>query len=231
MSLPQDERPTTIFSSPYCIISLSFSLSHLLDPRSFRSLSSNCTTYSKSPQSPYLRRTRFVFHSLFLAGLIRQKNKGLSEWYSPVVPGTGLHPRPGSATSLRSHFPQIDPNWSSIWYPTQKGETVSQVHDRSDGFLTVFLSQLEEQHQRILLMSHAAPIITLVRSLVGDRQLPLLVGCCSLSELVQESGGGVGSWKPIKLADTTHLDKGPLREWGFDYVEIEAGEVCHSFFI
>jgi len=159
------------------------------------------------------------------------KNKGLSEWYSPVVPGTGLHPRPGSATSLRSHFPQIDPNWSSIWYPTQKGETVSQVHDRSDGFLTVFLSRLEEQHERILLMSHAAPIITLVRSLVGDRQLPLLVGCCSLSELVQESGGGVGSWKPIKLADTTHLDKGPLREWGFDYVEIEAGEVCHSFSI
>lgn len=72
-------------------------------------------------------------------------------------------------------------------------------------------------------MSHAAPIITLVRSLVGDRQLPLLVGCCSLSELVQERGGG---WKPIKLADTTHLDKGPLREWGFDYIEIEAGEVC-----
>ena len=165
-------------------------------------------------------------------------HKGLSEWYSPVKPGTGLHPRPGSANVLQSYFPQIDSDWSSIWYPTQKGETISQVHDRSDGFLTVFIPQLEnlKRHERILLMSHAAPIITFVRSLVGDRQLPLRVGCCSLSELVQASSDSIiGGWKPIKLADTAHLDKGPLREWGFDYVEIEAGEVyiyiIYSFWI
>ena len=31
---------------------------------------------------------------------------GLSEWYSPVTPGTGLHPRPAPADDLQRYFPR-----------------------------------------------------------------------------------------------------------------------------
>lgn len=159
---------------------------------------------------------------------------GLSEWYSPVVPGTGLHPRPSSAASLKSYFPEIDPEWSSVWYSSQKGEDVSEVHDRADGFLQVFVPELERvyagKHKRVLLVSHAATVITLVRSLVGDRQLPLRVGCCSLSKLVLGASfkgkhGVLGAWEAEKLADGGHMVKGASREWGFEDIEIDAGKV------
>lgn len=87
-------------------------------------------------------------------------------------------------------------------------------------------------------MSHAATVITLVRSLVGNRDLPLRVGCCTLTELVpkveeEENGGvgggtqrGIGTWDAKKLADGSHLpEDGDLREWGFEHIEIEAGKV------
>jgi len=85
-------------------------------------------------------------------------------------------------------------------------------------------------------MSHAATVITLVRSLVGNRDLPLRVGCCTLTELVpkpEENGGveggkqrGLGAWEAKKLADASHLPEGgELREWGFEHIEIEAGKV------
>ncbi|KAJ3552175.1 hypothetical protein NP233_g12942 [Leucocoprinus birnbaumii] len=207
LSLPEDERPTAIFSSPY-----------------YRCLQTS------QPTAKALNLPIYVEH-------------GLSEWYSPVKPGTGLHPRPGSATSLRSYIAEIDPQWSSVWYPSQKGEGVSEVHDRTDGFLEVFIPALERifngKHQRILLCSHAATVITLVRSLIGDRDLPLRVGCCSLSELdlVPHQNGSVlngnenkaiGTWKAIKLADGSHLEQGASREWGFEHIEIEAGKVVED---
>lgn len=165
-------------------------------------------------------------------------NPGISEWYSPVVPGTGLHPRPGSATSLKSYFSEIDPEWSSVWYPSQKGEDVPEVHDRTDGFLKVFVPELERRfpgkHKRVLLVSHAATVITLVRSLVGDRDLPLKVGCCSLSELVPKAleqrreDKVLGVWEAKRLADGGHLEKGASREWGFEDIEIDAGKVVFT---
>jgi len=90
-------------------------------------------------------------------------------------------------------------------------------------------------------VSHAATVITLVRSLVGNRDLPLRVGCCTLTELVpkveEENGGvggggtqrGIGTWDAKKLADGSHLPEGgDLREWGFEHIEIEAGKVVYD---
>ncbi|KAG5733097.1 hypothetical protein E4T56_gene14020, partial [Termitomyces sp. T112] len=65
LSLPKDERPTAIFSSPFY----------------------RCLQTAK-PVSSALGLPIYVEH-------------GLAEWYSPVAPGTGLHPRPGSAESLK----------------------------------------------------------------------------------------------------------------------------------
>ncbi|KAF7784351.1 hypothetical protein Agabi119p4_516 [Agaricus bisporus var. burnettii] len=202
-SLPEDEKPTAIFSSPY-----------------YRCLQ------TALPVAQTLGLPLLVEH-------------GLSEFYCPTIPGTGLHPRPSSATSLKSFIAEIDPEWSSLWYPSQKGETVSEVHDRTDAFLQVFIPQIEHtyagKHTNILLVGHAATVIALTRSLMGDRELPLRVGCCSLTELVpkvQDSTCAtqevLGAWEAKKLADGKHLEDGAMRDWGFEDLEIEAGKVIEE---
>ncbi|KAG5342429.1 hypothetical protein C0989_002264 [Termitomyces sp. Mn162] len=195
LSLPKDERPTAIFSSPFY----------------------RCLQTAK-PVSSALGLPIYVEH-------------GLAEWYSPVAPGTGLHPRPGSAESLKQYFPEIDPSWSSVWYVSRKGEDVQQIHDRTDGFLEAFTVEIDRKfpgkHSRILLVSHAATVITLVRSLLGDRDLPVRVGCCSLSEFerIPDKQRTLGSWKAIRLADGSHLKDGASRDWGFEDIEIAGGKV------
>lgn len=159
---------------------------------------------------------------------------GLSEWYSPVVPGTGLHPRPAPASLLRSHFPDIDDSWSSIWYPSRKGEDVDECHDRCRGFLSALIPEIErrygDKHTRILLVSHAATIIALARELHGNRTLPLRVGCCTVSELSPGSRGNaaVGTWKVKRLADGSFLKEGTQRDWGFEDIEIANGKVSDA---
>ncbi|KZT74663.1 phosphoglycerate mutase-like protein [Daedalea quercina L-15889] len=159
---------------------------------------------------------------------------GLSEWYSPVVPGSGLHPRPASATVLRTHFPDIDDSWSSIWYPSRKGEDVDDCLDRCHGFLSALLPEIErrygDKHERILLVSHAAPIIALARELLGDRRLPLRVGCCTVSEFTPRPGGStdVGAWQAKRLADGSLLKEGALRDWGFEDIQIANGKVIQD---
>ncbi|OBZ80048.1 hypothetical protein A0H81_00760 [Grifola frondosa] len=197
LSLPEEERPTAIFSSPY-----------------YRCLQTTNPT-SKALQVPI-----YVEH-------------GLSEWYSPVVPGTGLHPRPASATSLRAHFPEIDESWSSIYYPSRKGEDVDECHGRANGLLSALIPEVERRfsgrHKRILLVSHAATVIALTRELVGDRNLPLRVGCCTLTE-VHRNGRTpkpVGYWEAKRLVDGSHMRGGASRDWGFDDIVIANGKAGH----
>lgn len=157
--------------------------------------------------------------------------EGLSEWYSPVASGTGLHPRPASASALRAYFPEVDDSWSSIWYPSRKGEDVEQCHSRCNAFLGALVPEVErrfgDKHQRILLVSHAATIAALTRELVGNRDLPVRVGCCSLTEMHRSKGATdvVGQWEAKRLADGSHLREGASRDWGFEDVQIAEGKV------
>ena len=166
---------------------------------------------------------------------------GLSEWYQPVEPGTGLHPRPSSASALKAYFPEIDDSWSSVWYPTRKGESAPALHDRLGGFLTVFVPEVQQRfsgaHKRILLVSHAAVVIALARELAGDRGLSFQAACCSLSVLdcnkdaaVAAAGDSarstvVGGWTAKLLGDGGHLKDGLQRSWGFRDVAIADGKV------
>jgi len=159
---------------------------------------------------------------------------GLSEWYSPVAEGTGLHPRPSPASTLKSFFSEIDPSWSSVWYPSRKGEDVDEVHDRVDGLLKLLISEVEErfqnEHTHILLVSHAATCIALTRELIGDRTLALRVGCCSLTEMVRKEGADevLGGWEAKSLADGGHLREGASRDWGFEDIQIANGKVIED---
>ncbi|KAI0322725.1 histidine phosphatase superfamily [Amylostereum chailletii] len=198
-SLPEDERPTAIFSSPYY----------------------RCIQTAK-PVSEALGVPIYVEH-------------GISEWYSPVAPGTGLHPRPSSATSLRQYFSQIDDQaWSSIWYPSRRGEDVGQVHDRAAGFVEAFVPEVQRRfgdaHKRVLLVSHAATVITLARALLDDRTMPLRIACCSLTTLNKKAKAEkeVGGWEVAVLAGGVHLKEGLQRDWGFEDIEIADGEVIRD---
>lgn len=197
-SLPEDQRPTAIYSSPY-----------------YRCLQ------TIRPTSQALNVPIYVEH-------------GLSEWYSPVKAGTGLHPRPASASELKKYFPEIDDSWSSIWYPSRKGEDVEQVHDRVAGFLKLFVPEVERRfsgkHRRILLVSHAATVIALARELLGNRGLPLRIGCCSLTELHRKAGTDqvLGAWDAKTLGDGAHLKEGASRDWGFEDIEIADGKVVED---
>lgn len=164
---------------------------------------------------------------------------GLSEWYSPVIPGTGLHPRPGSASALKTLFPSVDAeDWSTIWYPSRKGEDVDQVHARVAGMLEALVPAVEskfgDRHKKILLVTHAATAIAVVRALVGDRELPLRVGTCSVTEMVRKDdaardGKVSGAWEAKVLADGKHLKDGASRDWGFEDIIVKDGKVKKKF--
>ncbi|KAI0793464.1 phosphoglycerate mutase-like protein [Abortiporus biennis] len=195
LSLPEDERPTIIFSSPY-----------------YRCLQ------TARPVSKALGSPIYVEH-------------GLSEWYSPVVPGSGLHPRPANATSLRNYFSEIDESWSSIYYPSRKGEDVDECHDRAGNLLHALVREVQRRydgnHKRILLVSHAATTIALTRELLGDRNIPLRVGCCSITEVKKKPDAStvLAGWEPKRLACGAHLKEGATRDWGFEDIVIADGKV------
>ncbi|GAB1517193.1 C6 zinc cluster transcription factor-like protein [Rhizoctonia solani] len=195
-SLPEEQRPSLLFSSPY-----------------YRCLQTS------NPSSEILDLPIYVEH-------------GLSEWYSPVIPGTGLHPRPHDATTLKQYFPSIDPSWESIYYPDRHGETVKGVHDRCAEFLDALVARIEQhptlsKHKSILLVSHAATCAALVRHLVNDRELPIRVGTCTLSILERNNNSSDGSkWIPQgTLAGADFLPGGVERDWGFEDAIIKHGEV------
>lgn len=113
---------------------------------------------------------------------------------------------------------------------------MKEVHDRVDGFLRVFLPEVERKypgkHSSILLVSHAATAIALARELLGDRELTLRVGCCTLSDFtrMKDAIDTLGGWTAGKLADGTHLTEGAAREWGFEDIEIAHGKVSCLIF-
>lgn len=84
-------------------------------------------------------------------------------------------------------------------------------------------------------MTHAATAIALVRTFVGDRNVQMRAGCCSLSVLERKKdvdpGLIIGGWKVQKIADGDHLTGGLLREWGFEDVEVEKGRVSIFLFL
>ncbi|KAI0735212.1 histidine phosphatase superfamily [Earliella scabrosa] len=181
--------------------------------------------------SPYYRCLQTAKPSAELLKLPLYVEHGLSEWYSPAVPGTGLHPRPASATDLRAYFPEIDDSWKSIYYPARKGEDIQEVHARAGGLMRALVPAVEHRfggkHKRILLVSHAATVIALTRELVGDRSLALRVGCCTLTDLQRTQGSpkAVGCWEAKKLADGSHMKEGITRDWGFEDAIVVDGKV------
>ena len=159
---------------------------------------------------------------------------GIAKWYHPVKPGTGLHPRPGPSEYLQSLFPEVNTaSWPTLLYPSRKGETIQQVHDRVDTFALAFIPALERrlpgEHQRLLLVTHAATAVALVRSFLGDRGIQMKAGCCTLNVLQRKPNIDpalvIGGWKAQKFLQGDYLSGGIVREWGFENAEVDKGRV------
>ncbi|KAF8610130.1 phosphoglycerate mutase-like protein [Ceratobasidium sp. AG-I] len=193
-SLPEDRRPTLLFSAPY----------------------SRCLQ-TANPTAEILGLPILVEH-------------GLGEWNGPVIPGTGLHPRPYPAKDLHQYFPLIESAaWDSICYPDRRGETIQGFHSRCTDFLSAFISRLERHptlkvHKNIMLVAHAAPAIVIVRALLREDTMSLRMGTCALSTLKRRGGEG---WEVVgTLADGSFLEKGVERDWGIeDSKKTRRGEV------
>lgn len=224
----------------------------MTDCTTHRPLPTNCKTHRRTAVAANLRRTRSDH-----VPCERSQNpdgcpQGLSEWYSPVAPGTGLYPRPKTATELKAALPEInpswetvkiDPAWSSVWLPPRKGEDVEGIHARMASVLAHLIRKIETRpaaslrgrggHEgavRVLLVSHAATIIAMCRALVARPELPLRVGCCSLSQFSRTGCSEAGDrWEAVSLASSAHLsDQTSLRDWGFEDIAIDdvTGKVC-----
>lgn len=150
-----------------------------------------------------------------------------------MKPGTGLHPRPSLPSTLKTFFLEIDDKWSPLYFPTRKGETVNEVHDRAGNFLEILHQKLEapssEQFRKVLLVSHAATVIALVRELLGERERPVRIGCCTLSVLNRRDNPSSvrGSYTDVAVGSAAHLQrKDDLRDWGFEDIALDtSGEV------
>lgn len=101
------------------------------------------------------------------------------------------------------------------------------------------------EHKNVLMVAHAASVIALVRVLTGEWDMPLRVGCCSLSLLVPMRDGlssnepsasnsliqgntRPGAWSLFLPADASFLPNGSERDWGFADIEVAHGEVVHD---
>lgn len=94
---------------------------------------------------------------------------GPAEWYSHAAPGTGLHPRPivEGAASMSKHFPPglINEEYTSTVYPSRRGESLREVHDRLDLFAKTFVRRMDEEGVRsVVIFAHAATVIALGRA-------------------------------------------------------------------
>lgn len=172
------------------------------------------------------------------------------------------------------HFSTIDPRYQLTWLPSRRGENVSEIHTRTSSFLRAFFARLDlaalgapiasdreldlGRHKNILLVGHAASVITLARELSGERDLALRVGCCSLSILVPKEGAKrftyrlpsasgppslsssptqqltegnalLGEWDLTLNASADFLPNGIERDWGFEDIEVDSGEVISDF--
>lgn len=148
--------------------------------------------------------------------------------------------------------------------PSQKGETVDEIYGRMASFLTAFFARIENassttselesddpdagfgRHKNVIFYSHAASSIALVRELVGDRGLPLRMGCCAMSTLVPKAGAKrskvasegsaslndgnalVGQWDMTVKASADFLTGGVERDWGFEDIEVNDGVVIND---
>jgi transcription factor C subunit 7 len=163
-----------------------------------------------------------------------------------VNPSTGLHPRPAGPEALASFFPAdaIDTSYTSTVYPSRRGETLQEIHDRAKLFVESWTNRVEALHDGVKcvsLYSHAASVIAIGRAvspaplkcrqslpqtqLTGNPKLDVKAGCASTSlyrRKVSTDGSGsagIGEWDIVWNGQASYLANGLERNWSVSSLE------------
>ncbi|KAJ9119872.1 hypothetical protein QFC24_005586 [Naganishia onofrii] len=135
--------------------------------------------------SPFFRCIQTATYTAKRLGMPLKLEHGVQEWYSQVLPDTGLHPRPGHAEHLKQFFPDVlDEAYRSTVYASRSGESVSELQARCDLFVDAFVNRIEAEYpnvKTVAIFAHAASVIALGRSLTGDRTKEIRAGCATTS--------------------------------------------------
>ncbi|EPS41234.1 hypothetical protein H072_4827 [Dactylellina haptotyla CBS 200.50] len=145
---------------------------------------------------------------------------GIAEWF-----GTAPfdHPQPATPELLQTFFPFLNTDYTPIITPATRGETMAQVHDRAAYALTRLIEYVDKTHpevKAIILVSHAATIIAVGRALVGDENMDVGAGTCSLSVYKRNDTSSTPEWidvdgKEVESTGTIDLNekKIPVLPW------------------
>lgn len=123
-----------------------------------------------------------------------------------------------AAVDLRPFVPEIDPTWTSATVPDRKGETQQCLYNRCSRFASALPSNIESKgeggkHTQIIIVGHVAPLIALVRVLLGNMSQPMRLGCSSITNLRKAEDE---NWEAVRIGSGKHLEKGSLNDWGFE---------------
>ncbi|WWD09681.1 hypothetical protein V865_007809 [Kwoniella europaea PYCC6329] len=152
---------------------------------------------------------------------------GVAEWYSPVLPNTGLHPRPSHSEHLSQYFPpkSLNSSYRSTVFPSRKGESFKELHDRAELFVESWISKIEELHpevKSVVIFAHAASLIALGRALTGDRTLNVVAGCASTSLYQRKRPSTSESFESTLQPHRQPFDSRPPSSLGFTSVDSPA---------
>ncbi|KAL7418617.1 hypothetical protein Q5752_007075 [Cryptotrichosporon argae] len=151
-------------------------------------------------------------------------------------PCTGLHARPSDASELRQYFldMRLDETYTSTFYPSRRGESMTELKDRCDTFVEAFVKRVEAEHpdvKTVLILAHAATVIALGRALVGDDEHDVQTPTASVSlyrrkRSVAQGASALGAWDHVINGQTSHLPAGAEVNWSFSEVIFQPnGEV------
>ncbi|KAG2219396.1 hypothetical protein INT45_010972 [Circinella minor] len=162
--------------------------------------------------SPFYRCLQTVSPLIKDTGIPLYIDNSVAEWYGLAYSEYRL---PAPIKELQeNHFPFIRTDYtSSIELPTST-ETMQQCHERTKEGLDTLIEQLDKEEngpETILLVGHAASVITAIRALLNNVKYPSSPSTASVSKLIRNGK----DWDIVFNADTTHLSDGKQRAWTF----------------
>jgi len=118
---------------------------------------------------------------------------------------------------LSSKFPRIDTTYISTSTSLPGPESNQKVHERCKESIANLLTRFKGSN--IIIISHASPLICLVRGIMSDPNAPVRTGTCSISKLscnlnaLQEKGAT--EWMLEMNGSCEHLLSGEQHHWSF----------------
>ncbi|RUS19580.1 hypothetical protein BC937DRAFT_87251, partial [Endogone sp. FLAS-F59071] len=136
------------------------------------------------------------------------------EWYGTE---RTFYPHPADLVSLSGFFPRINTSYvPMVALPQDGSETEAQCHDRVRITMERIISSCDgagpQGPRTILLVGHAASVISVVRALLADPMAPVESGTCCVFEFKREGRG----WRMVRENASSFLSEQDVRSWTFE---------------